>query len=210
VIIYLNISPKIKTVMMTKNVELMRMAKESLKGKWGLAAVTFLVYILLSMASSIVPVVGPLLVGGPLALGLALFILSISRGQEADIAQLFKGFERFVVAFVAMLLITLFVSLACLLLIVPGIILGIAYSMTFFILLDNPDLTAVEAMKKSRELMYGFKWKFFCLSLRFIGWFLLCVITFGIASLWITPYLYVSYAKFYDDLLANKNVAQAV
>ncbi|HHU95880.1 MAG: DUF975 family protein [Bacteroidota bacterium] len=196
--------------MMTKNVELMRMAKESLKGKWGLAAVTFLVYILLSMASSIVPVVGPLLVGGPLALGLALFILSISRGQEADIAQLFKGFERFVVAFVAMLLITLFVSLACLLLIVPGIILGIAYSMTFFILLDNPDLTAVEAMKKSRELMYGFKWKFFCLSLRFIGWFLLCVITFGIASLWITPYLYVSYAKFYDDLLANKNVAQAV
>jgi len=195
---------------MTKNVELMRMAKESLKGKWGLAAVTFLVYILLSMASSIVPVVGPLLVGGPLALGLALFILSISRGQEADIAQLFKGFERFVVAFVAMLLITLFVSLACLLLIVPGIILGIAYSMTFFILLDNPDLTAVEAMKKSRELMYGFKWKFFCLSLRFIGWFLLCVITFGIASLWITPYLYVSYAKFYDDLLANKNVAQAV
>lgn len=186
------------------------MAKESLKGKWGLAAVTFLVYILLSMASSIVPVVGPLLVEGPLALGLALFILSISRGQEADIAQLFKGFERFVVAFVAMLLITLFVSLACLLLIVPGIILGIAYSMTFFILLDNPDLTAVEAMKKSRELMYGFKWKFFCLSLRFIGWFLLCVITFGIASLWITPYLYVSYAKFYDDLLANKNVAQAV
>ena len=196
--------------MMTKNVELMRMAKESLKGKWGLAAVTFLVYILLSMASSIVPVVGPLLVGGPLALGLALFILSISRGQEADIAQLFKGFERFVVAFVSKLLITLFVSLACLLLIVPGIILGIAYSMTFFILLDNPDLTAVEAMKKSRELMYGFKWKFFCLSLRFIGWFLLCVITFGIASLWITPYLYVSYAKFYDDLLANKNVAQAV
>ena len=189
---------------MTKNVELMRMAKESLKGKWGLAAVTFLVYILLSMASSIVPVVGPLLVGGPLALGLALFILSISRGQEADIAQLFKGFERFVVAFVAMLLITLFVSLACLLLIVPGIILGIAYSMTFFILLDNPDLTAVEAMKKSRELMYGFKWKFFCLSLRFIGWFLLCVITFGIASLWITPYLYVSYAKFYDDRWPTK------
>ncbi|MGI6573647.1 MAG: DUF975 family protein [Fermentimonas sp.] len=191
--------------MMIENVVLMRMAKESLKGKWGLAVGTFLVYILLSMAASIIPVAGTLLVGGPLALGLALFVLSVSRGQEAEIEQLFKGFERFAVAFVAMLLITLFVSLGFMLLIVPGIILSIAYSMTFYILIDNPNFTSVEAMKKSRELMYGFKWKFFCLCLRFIGWLLLCVITLGIALLWVVPYMHVSFAKFYDALLTNKN-----
>lgn len=192
--------------MMTKNAVLMRMAKQSLKGKWGIAVGTFLVYILLSTAAGAIPVVGTLLVGGPLALGLALFVLSISREQEAQIEQLFKGFERFAVALVAMLLITLFVSLGFLLLIVPGIILSIAYSMTFFILVDNPNFTAVEAMKKSREMMYGFKWKFFCLCLRFIGWFLLSIITLGIVLLWIVPYMQVSFAKFYDDLLINKSV----
>ncbi len=191
--------------MMTENVVLMRMAKQSLKGKWGTAVGTFVVYLLLSMAAGAIPVAGTLLVGGPLALGFALFVLSISRGQEAEIEQLFKGFERFAVAFVAMLLIMLFVSLGFLLLIVPGIILSIAYSMTFFILVDNPNFTAVEAMKKSRELMYGFKWKLFCLGLRFIGWFLLSIITFGIALLWVAPYMQVSFAKFYDDLLINKN-----
>lgn len=191
---------------MTKNVVLMRMAKESLKGRWGIAVGTYLVYVLLSMAAGAIPVAGTLLVGG-LALGLALFILSVSRGQEAEIEQLFKGFERFAVALVAMLLMMLLIGLGMLLLIVPGIILAIGYSMTFFILVDNPNLTAVEAMKKSRELMYGYKWKFFCLNLRFIGWFLLVIITLGIASLWVSPYLYVSYAKFYDDLLTNKNAA---
>ncbi len=192
---------------MTKNVVLMRMAKESIKGRWGIAVGTYLVYVLLSMAAGAIPVAGTLLVGGPLALGFALFILSVSRGQEAEIEQLFKGFERFAVALVAMLLMMLLIGLGMLLLIVPGIILAIGYSMTFFILVDNPNLTAVEAMKKSRELMYGYKWKFFCLNLRFIGWFLLVIITLGIASLWVSPYLYVSYAKFYDDLLTNKNAA---
>ncbi|MDI9606350.1 MAG: DUF975 family protein [Bacteroidota bacterium] len=191
--------------MMAKNVVLMRMAKESLKGKWGIAVGTYVVYVLLSMAAGAIPVAGTLLVGGPLALGFALFILSVSRGQEAEIEQLFKGFERFAVALVAMLLMLLFIGLGMLLLIVPGFILAIAYSMTFFILVDNPDYTAVEALKKSRELMYGYKWKFFCLNLRFIGWFLLAIVTLGIAMLWVSPYMFVSYAKFYDDLLTNKN-----
>jgi len=47
---------------------------------------------------------------------------------------------------------------------------------------------------------YGHRWKLFCLGLRFIGWILLCLLTFGIGLLWLWPYMGVSYARFYDDV----------
>ena len=49
-------------------------------------------------------------------------------------------------------------------------------------------------------MMKGNKWKLMCLGFRFIGWFLLVMLTFGIGFLWVGPYSYVSYAQFYDDL----------
>ena len=57
--------------------------------------------------------------------------------------------------------------------------------------------------------MYGHKWKFFCLGLRFIGWILLCCLTFGIGMFWLAPYMQVSAAKFYEDVkgdLRRENV----
>jgi uncharacterized membrane protein len=56
-------------------------------------------------------------------------------------------------------------------------------------------------------MMDGYKWKYFCLGLRFIGWALLCVLTLGIGFLWLSPYIQVSYAKFYEDLKKNKAVS---
>jgi len=52
-------------------------------------------------------------------------------------------------------------------------------------------------------MMYGYKWKYFCLGLRFIGWFLLGILSLGIGFLWIMPYMSISFAKFYDDVKAN-------
>jgi len=51
--------------------------------------------------------------------------------------------------------------------------------------------------------MDGYKWKYFCLGLRLLGWALLCVLTLGIGFLWLIPYAQVSVAKFYDDVKAN-------
>ena len=90
-----------------------------------------------------------------------------------------------------------------LLLIVPGIIAAISYSMAFFIQRDNPDMKAMEAIDASKKMMYGYKWKYFCLGLRFLGWFILGILSCGIGFLWILPYLYISTAKFYIDLKAN-------
>lgn len=191
-----------------ENAVLMRQARESLAGKWGLAIGTFAVYILINMVVGSFKGAGAiasLLVSGPLAVGLSLFALSISRNKEAKFEQIFEGFKKFKKALIAYVLVLVFVLLWSLLLVVPGIIAGLSYSQTFFILADDETISARDAIKKSKKMMYGYKWKFFCLGLRFIGWGLLCILTLGIGFLWLLPYSQVSMAKFYDALKGAGN-----
>jgi uncharacterized membrane protein len=132
--------------MKTENVVLMQMARESLKGKWGLAIGTLVVYIIISVALQIIPYVGPiasLIISGPFSLGLAYFSLSISRNQNAKLEQIFQGFNNFGTALGAYLLRLLFIILWALLLIIPGIIAAISYSMTFYILADDHSIGAM-------------------------------------------------------------------
>jgi uncharacterized membrane protein len=199
--------------MKTENVVLMQMAKKSLKGKWGLAIGTFVVYMLVAAILQIIPIIGPiasLIISGPLALGLAIFSLSISRNQNAKLEQIFQGFSNFGTALGAYLLMILFIILWTLLLIIPGIIAAISYSMTFYILADDNSIGAMDAIDKSKKMMDGYKWKYFCLGLRFLGWALLCILTLGIGFLWLMPYMQVSMAKFYDDVKTNSLTTEII
>ena len=192
--------------MKTDNKILMQMAKESLKGKWGLAIGTFVIYALIVGGVGSIPFAGApgsLIVGGPLLLGLTMFTLNISRNTNPKLEQLFHGFRNFGTALGTYLLRVLFITLWSLLLIVPGIIAAISYAMTFFILADDTTIAPMDALRKSKKMMYGYKKKFFYLVLRFFGWFLLCILTLGIGFLWLYPYMQVSFAKFYEDIKDN-------
>jgi len=198
--------------MNAENITLMRAARESLKGKWGLAILTFFIYILLTTASGSVRPHGSfltissiltLIISGPLALGAAIFSLSISRGKEARLEQIFQGFTSFSTALVAYLLILLYVLLWALLLIVPGIIAALGYSMVFYILADDPLLKPQDALNKSKSMMDGYKLKLFYLGLRFFLLGLLCILTLGIGFFWLIPYVHITIAKFYDDIKGN-------
>ena len=197
--------------MKTENVILMRMAQESLKGKWGLAIGTFLVYILIVGATGSIPGIGTivsLLVSGSFALGAAKFSLSIARNQEARLEQLFDGFKNFGNVVATYLLMVLFIVLWTLLLIVPGIIAALSYSMTFYILADDESIDSMEALRRSKKMMDGYKLKYFYLGLRFLGLALLCILTLGIGFLWLFPYMYITSAKFYEDIkVQDMNVA---
>jgi uncharacterized membrane protein len=195
-------------IKVTENKVLMQQARDALKGKWGLAAGTYFVFILISVGLECIrfPKVGGVLsfiMTGPLNVGLAVFFLAISRNKEPQFSHLFDGFKNFLVNSLTLIYLTIFIILWSLLLIIPGIIAAISYSMTFFIRADDDSLTALEAITKSKKMMYGYKWKLFCLYLRFIGWALLCILTLGIGFLWLVPYIEVSAAKFYDDLLSK-------
>lgn len=200
-------------MMTTKNLELMKMARESLKDKWGIAIATFLIYALIigivkgsAETYTFVNLI-LLLISGPLSLGITKFTINIARNQEARIEQLFDGFTNFKTSTGAYLLTVLFTLLWTLLLIIPGIIAALSYSMTFYIIADDDSIGAMDAIDKSKKMMYGYKWKYFCLGLRIFGLALLCILTLGIGFLWLFPYANVSIAKFYDDIKENQITA---
>ena len=76
--------------------------------------------------------------------------------------------------------------------------------MAFFILHDNPDIGASEAIDRSKKMMNGYKGKLFGLCLSFLGWGILCCFTLGIGFLWLFPYMSLSVTNFYEDLKKNQ------
>ena len=105
-----------------------------------------------------------------------------------------------------MFLMVVFVFLWSLLLIIPGIVKAFSYAMTPYILEEHPELSAGEAIDHSRAMMKGHKFDLFWLLLSFIGWGFLCLFTFGIGYLWLTPYMQTSVAAFYEDVKADYEV----
>jgi uncharacterized membrane protein len=174
-------------------------ARELLAGRWNIFALIWFIYVLIEGAAASLPG-SSLLITGPFALGLTIISLRVVRREGINVEMLFEGFRDFARSLVASLLIMLFVALWSLLLIIPGIIAALSYSMTFYILADNPELTASEAITKSKIMMFGHKTELFWLYLSFIGWAILCLLTAGIGFFWLLPYIYTSTAIFYENI----------
>jgi uncharacterized membrane protein len=188
---------------MKENHELKALARSQLKGSWLAAVGMLLVYSIIIGASSFV-VVGPLILGGPLVLGFYGYYLKKTRGETVKLENLFDGFKHFGTSLLLFLLVMIFLTLWICLFIVPGIVKSFSYSMAFFILKDNPEISAREAITRSRKMMVGYKGKLFGLYLSFIGWALLCCLSLGIGFLWLCPYMSLSLANFYEDLKQNQ------
>ena len=140
------------------------------------------------------------LIGGVLQLGYAEFLLKQHDGKETNVNDLFSQFDRFGTGFAQHFLRGLYVALWSLLFIIPGIIKGLAYAMTPFILAENPNLTASEAIRLSEELMDGHKTDLFVLDLTFIGWDILAALTLNLGNIALNPYKNAAYAAFYRQL----------
>lgn len=187
-----------------------RAAWEKLRGKWGTMAIATLIYALILGACGALSLIyiggfAALFLTGAFALGLAIMALAAARKQEVRAAQLFDGFKNYGSSLALYLLIAIFTALWTLLFIIPGIVKAYSYSMSWYILADTPQMGANAARKRSMELMRGNKWRLFCLHCSFIGWLLLCILTLGILTLWIAPYLQTAQAEFYRDLIAERD-----
>jgi uncharacterized membrane protein len=90
------------------------------------------------------------------------------------------------------------------------IILIYRYSMSFYALVDNPELRAVDALRESARMMKGNKWSAFCLDLSFIGWVLLSLFTCGIGALVLAPYTGQAQAVFYHHVSGRAAIREAV
>jgi uncharacterized membrane protein len=199
---------------LTENSALRALARQQLTGNWGESILAVVVVgIIIGVVSGIsvaIPPVGiiiNIIIGGPLTFGLIKYFLKLKRAEGPALENLFDGFNNFVPSLVLFILIQVFTFLWFLLFIIPGIIAALRYSQAFYILNDNPGMSAMEALNKSKEMMMGHKGKLFVLYLSFIGWFLLSCITCGVGFLWLVPYVQTTLANFYDDL-KNAEVAE--
>ena len=131
--------------------------------------------------------------------GWQLYTLRASREEETGgLETLFACFQQFWRFFSAILLMGLFTALWTMLFVIPGIVAIYAYSQTIYIMLDHPEMSAMEAIAASKQMMRGHKAELLVLELSFIGWAIVAGFTFGILLIWLEPYMQVSRANFYN------------
>lgn len=197
-----------------ENSKIMKEAYASLKGRWGLAIGGNLLVLLITLAVAVVGrgIAGAdwganltsLIFAPPLAIGMTIFFLNISRDNNPEIDNLFIPFKTsWVNSILAYLMMGILICVGFILLIIPGIIATLMFSQVFFIMGEDKEISAYDALVKSMNLMKGYKWKFFRIILRLMGLAILCVFTLGIGFIWLMPYQNVVYAKFYDDIKVN-------
>ena len=194
------------------------LALATLKGKWEDAVIPTLIYIAIAMVISgcmslpfalngidnnVTSIASILLL--PLQWGFYTYFLNLKRSKYA-LKDIFDGYTsgNFVRTLLTLLLYSLIILIGTVLLIVPGIIFALKYSQVYFLMKDEPELKYMEALRKSGEMMKGHKMQLFLLCLSFIAWIILAFLTFGIGFLWLEPYMFVTFAHYYEDLKAEQ------
>ena len=163
------------------------------------------VIIVLAVTTASAPLVFILV--GPMLVGQAYYLMDVSMNENEgkNFELLIEGFKKSLVnSIVANILVGIFTFLWSLLFIIPGIIKYYAYSMTPFIIADDPDIDFMTAIKKSQEMMRGHKFRLFKLELSFIGWFFLGALAFGIGLFFVYPYYQLAHANFYLDIKSDQ------
>lgn|SRR5690554_847394 len=185
---------------MKQRADYRRMARQTLEGQyWRVFAVLFILTLIISAVTA--TIVGFLFVGA-IAAGMSAYLLKLTQKESMDEFDVIINTAKnsFLESLVAHVLISIFTFLWSLLFIVPGIIKALSWSQTYYILAENPKMNAQEAMKRSEQMMNGHKARMFGLLLSFIGWYILCILTFGIGFIFLYPYIQVTLAHFYNDL----------
>ena len=156
-----------------------------------------------------------LVLNSMLSFGLYKTYLDAARMKEVQIGNLFSNI-KFWSKMIGVLVYRYIIIALGYILIVPGIIFTMKYLLAPFILIDNPDISVSECIRKSSELVNGRKWNLFCLCVSYIGWLLVACwigsviggfIPFGsviiLAVFWV--YFYVGIAHFYLNISGQDN-----
>lgn len=193
--------------------ELKLKSKGDINGKIGtFFIVTVLLFIItfsINLVSAFIPIIGnflSMLCSSVLSYGLISIYLNCIRTANVDIKDLFSGFNSFFRISFTMLLQSIYIFLWSLLFLIPGCIKTFSYALVPYILIDHPELSYNSAISLSRKMMDGHKLDLFILHLSFIGWLFLCAITFGLASIYVLPYMSATTANFYEDLKNSNNI----
>ena len=204
---------------MKQNFEYRNAAFNMLKADWRGAVLLFLIIMLISTVistalgfviaseelASFANLLAEIFVAIPLSYLFVKEMLGFVRGGKIEISSsLVDKFKADYLKSIKVIgLMSIYIFLWCLLLFIPGIIKSYSYCFAPYISMDNDELTAEECINESMKLTNGYKMKLFLLDLSFIGWYLLCIVTLGIAILWVVPYHEAARIALYEDIKAQ-------
>jgi uncharacterized membrane protein len=147
--------------------------------------------------------------------GFMSYCMRINRKQDGEYKDVFNGFIYFTKVIAIFFISSVLIFLWSLLFIFPGIVAHYKYRQAYYILLDEPKKSALQCISESKLLMHGKKLDLFILDLSFLGWFLLDIIvvmliplpfTIPIVSIWLSPYIGLTRAAFYENQLTTVTV----
>ena len=197
-------------------VEIKARAKEVIKGRlwefWkGYLTLSLILYIiefacsfvvgffdLGEVGASISSVIASFIIA-PISLGFIYYSMRYAREESFELNDLFRYKKQWRSAFLLIFLISLFTTLWTFLLIIPGIIAALSYSMAQYIYCDK-ELAPRECISESKEMMNGYKMDYFIFGLSFFGWIILGVFTLGLLYIWLIPYMMSAEVIYYDEL----------
>lgn len=156
-----------------------------------------------------------------LNIGLNTYFIMMHKSENPPFSLLFSRLHVWSRCLGLMLLMYIFIFLWSLLLVVPGIIAAYSYSMAPYLMAENPDIGAFEAIRRSKDMMNGHKARLFFLHLSFIGWALVSAVVVGLLNsilgfvgtavglvvsiaLWV--YVNSSVTAFYMELSSQKDM----
>lgn len=186
-----------------------RQALDALRGKWTEAAIAgLIVFAVMAVVGGVaqMPYIRffssllNLFVGSFVGMGCYFLFWDVLRGAPVEMKTLGEPFNDYGRYLIGIVLKSVYTVLWTLLLIVPGIVKSISYSMTYYIMRDNPGMNGEEAIRRSMEMMRGHKMQYFLLELSFIGWIILASIPMGLGLIWLIPYISTACAAFYEEL----------
>ena len=145
------------------------------------------------------------------------YILRKSRGEDvsySDFKTIFEGFKNIneikasllnkdqliknLLPAIILLLTTVSILLGHVLLVIPGIIVSFMLALVPFIVVEENNINPMDAMKKSADMMDGYKMKLFWCYVKLIPLAILCALPCGLGLFWFGPYMSFVLAKFYD------------
>lgn len=186
---------------------LMREARSLLQPYWLISVGVCLVYAIVLGVPPELNTYGEwlsLLLAGPLNLGLCMYFLKISNSESPGIENIINGFQPLLQVLLLYFVSSLLIVLGLLLFILPGIVLSMGFSMSYYIMAEQQDITFVEALQKSWDLTQDHKMDLFLLNIRFIPWYVLGLLCLVVGVFVVIPWHQTTLALVYKELKAKK------
>ena len=216
---------------MKTNSEIRTEARSLMSGNWGSAVTTMLTYSIIvggiTFTTAFIGAIVETQIGDthgsltrlleipitlfilyPFAFSLVLLFIGFVRGENRlSVGGVFKAFNspHYLNSIGVYFFVSLFTTLWTMLFIIPGIVKSLSYALAPYILADNPELSANEAIDESIAMMDGHKMDHFLMQLGYAALAMLSLLALGIPLLWLDPYYKVVYAKFYEEVKAEYN-----